>query len=108
MAWKYTGLIYFLIILILFNFRDEKDFVSAQVVSTRDIAYTVFVDWFMGGLNYQIEHHLFPTMPRHNLRKIQKDVMDLCRKHNLDYEECSMPIGTKRVVQRLADVSKHI
>ena len=29
------------------------------------------IDWLWGGLNYQIEHHLFPTMPRHNLKKVQ-------------------------------------
>lgn len=88
-------------------YGDVKDFVTAQVISTRDIAHSAFVDFFMGGLNYQIEHHLFPTMPRHNLRRAQIAVKALCEKHGLPYEECSMAVGTKRVLQRLIDVARH-
>lgn len=87
-------------------YSDSKDFVTAQVVSTRDIAYNAWVDWFMGGLNYQIEHHLFPSMPRHNLGKIQPSIKALCRKHGLPYEECDMVTGTKRVLERLFEVAK--
>lgn len=84
----------------------DLDFVTAQVISTRNIKYTPFVDFFMGGLNFQIEHHLFPTMPRHNLRVAQKGVRDLCEKHGLPYEECTMAIGTKRVIQRLMKIAR--
>jgi len=58
-----------------------------------------------GGLNYQIEHHLFPTLPRHNLGKIQSRVQQLCEKHGLLYERCGMAVGTVRVLQRLAHVA---
>jgi acyl-lipid Delta6-acetylenase / acyl-lipid (9-3)-desaturase len=58
-----------------------------------------------GGLNYQIEHHLFPTLPRHNLRKVAAAVQQLCEKHGLAYEHCSMAAGTKLVLQRLASVA---
>ena len=50
-----------------------------------------------GGLNYQIEHHLFPTLPRHNLRKVQQAVKGLCEKHGLVYEQCGMLMGTWKV-----------
>ena len=50
------------------------DFASAQLVSTRNIHFGPINDWFAGGLNMQIEHHLFPTMPRHNLRKAARQV----------------------------------
>ncbi|GMH38546.1 hypothetical protein BSKO_06430 [Bryopsis sp. KO-2023] len=86
---------------------DVKDFVTAQVVSTRDIAHNAWVHWFMGGLNYQIEHHLFPSMPRHNLMKIQEPIKALCKKHDLPFEECDMVTGTKRVIGRLIEVSKY-
>lgn len=49
----------------------DYDFFTAQLASTRDVDGGWFVDWFMGGLNYQIEHHLFPTLPRHNLHKVR-------------------------------------
>lgn len=58
-----------------------------------------------GGLNYQIEHHLFPTLPRHNLGKAKAAVMELCTKHGLVYESVGMGTGTVKVLQRLADIA---
>ncbi len=77
-----------------------------QVVSTRDITAGRFNDWFTGGLNRQIEHHLFPTMPRHNLDKISGEVEALCQKHGLVYEDVSMATGTYRVLKTLKDVAE--
>lgn len=77
-----------------------------QVVSTRDIKAGRFNDWFTGGLNRQIEHHLFPTMPRHNLNKISPQVEALCKKHGLVYEDVSMASGTYRVLKTLKDVAE--
>ena len=86
-------------------YLDDKDFVSAQIVSTRDITSTLWMDWFTGGLNYQLEHHLFPTLPRHNLGRIKGDIQSFCSRHNLNYESCDMSTGTFRVLQRLADIA---
>ena len=86
-------------------YSETKDFVSAQAASTRDISPTVVSDWFTGGLNYQLEHHLFPGMPRHNLGAVAPEVEALCLKHGLGYEVCSMPVGTKRVMVHLAKIA---
>jgi fatty acid desaturase len=86
-------------------YSDTKDFVTAQIVSTRDITAGIWNDWFTGGLNYQIEHHLFPTLPRHNLCKVAAAVRQLCEKHGLAYEHCGMATGTRLVLQRLAAVA---
>ena len=59
-----------------------------------------------GGLNFQVEHHLFPGLPRHNLGKVQHRVRELCCKHGLHYEICSMAESTQRVIQCLADIGK--
>jgi len=67
-------------------FSDKRNFVRSQLASTRNVAGGWFNDWFTGGLNRQIEHHLFPTLPRHNLHKAQKLVVALCSKHGLFYE----------------------
>jgi fatty acid desaturase len=56
-----------------------------QLKATCNIEKSNFNDWFTGHLNFQIEHHLFPMMPRHNLYKIQADVLEICRKHNIPY-----------------------
>lgn len=86
-------------------YNTSKDFVNAQIASTRDIKAGMFNDWFTGGLNRQIEHHLFPTMPRHNLNKISPHVEALCKKHGLVYEDVSMATGTYRVLKTLKEVA---
>jgi acyl-lipid Delta6-acetylenase / acyl-lipid (9-3)-desaturase len=86
-------------------FSSPKDFVSSQVASTRDIKSSLWNDWFTGGLNYQIEHHLFPTIPRHNLHKLRAPLRALCEKHGLAFEETSMADGTARVLRRLVEVA---
>jgi fatty acid desaturase/cytochrome b involved in lipid metabolism len=86
-------------------YNTSKDFVNAQVASTRNIEANMFNDWFTGGLNRQIEHHLFPTMPRHNLNKISSHVRALCEKHGLVYEDLNITLGTYRVVEALAEVA---
>jgi len=63
----------------------ESSWLRMQLKATCNIEKSYFNDWFTGHLNFQIEHHLFPMMPRHNLYKIQADVMDLCRKYNIEY-----------------------
>nr|AIC34709.1 delta-5 fatty acyl desaturase [Mimachlamys nobilis] len=57
-----------------------------QMNATCDIEKSFFNDWFTGHLNFQIEHHLFPTMPRHNLYKVAPLVRSLCKKHDIKYE----------------------
>lgn len=53
-----------------------------------------------------MEHHLFPTLPRHNLGKVAAAVRQLCDKHGLVYEHCGMAAGTWKVLQRLAAVAR--
>ncbi len=63
------------------------DFLREQVLTARDVNGNWFSDFWYGGLNYQIEHHLFPTMPRNNLKKAQPIVRDFCRELGVDYHE---------------------
>ena len=44
----------------------------------------------MGGLNYQVEHHLFPNMARPNLRKAQEITKEYCQTHNILYTETNL------------------
>lgn len=86
-------------------YTTTHDFVTAQAVSTRDISPGLWADWFTGGLNYQIEHHLFPGLPRHNLGLAAPRVAALFAKHSLEYEACGMAMGTRRVMQTLAGIA---
>jgi fatty acid desaturase len=69
---------------------DQLDFLRRQVLTSRNVAGSRLVDFVLGGLNYQIEHHLFPTMPRPNLRRAQPLVQAFCHQHGLPYTEASL------------------
>ncbi|MBA3989476.1 MAG: acyl-CoA desaturase [Propionibacteriales bacterium] len=66
------------------------DFLRRQVLMSRNVRGGPLVDFAMGGLNYQIEHHLFPSMPRPNLRHAQPLVREYCAKHGVDYNEVGL------------------
>ncbi|KAL9228801.1 hypothetical protein vseg_004341 [Gypsophila vaccaria] len=63
----------------------SNDWVEKQTSGSLNFACSPYVDWFHGGLQFQIEHHLFPRMPRNQLRNISNEVQHLCKKHNLAY-----------------------
>lgn len=65
--------------------RPTLRFYESQIRTTRNVSLTPFWTWFTGGLNYQIEHHLFPRMPRHHFPAIADRVRALCAKHGLAY-----------------------
>merc|ERR1711871_922689 len=50
---------------------DDNDWFKVQLATTMDVDCPQWMDWFHGGLQFQIEHHLFPRLPRHNLRECQ-------------------------------------
>jgi fatty acid desaturase len=57
-----------------------------QALSNQNVSTTFLDDWFHGGLQHHIEHHLFPRLPRHNLAKARADVRTLCEKHEIPYK----------------------
>jgi fatty acid desaturase len=69
---------------------EELDFLRTQVLTSRNVRGNRLVDWLLGGLNYQIEHHLFPNMPRPNLRHAQPLVRAFLSQHDLPYTEATM------------------
>ncbi|WP_439591392.1 fatty acid desaturase family protein [Microbacterium sp.] len=68
----------------------KLDFFSKQVRTSRNIRGGWWATWLMGGLNYQVEHHLFPSMPRPHLAKAREIVMDQCRALGVPYTETSL------------------
>ena len=66
---------------------NPPDFLRQQVMTSRNMTGNWFVDFWYAGLNYQIEHHLFPFMPRCNLREAQKIVRRFCEERNIAYHE---------------------
>lgn len=83
-------------------------FAALQVSTTRNVANDALglTGWFMGGLHLQIEHHLVPGVPRHNLAALAPRLQALCKKHNVPYRCTGMFDGTEEVLRHLAEVVK--
>jgi fatty acid desaturase len=72
----------------IYREADERDWVSATLTTTQNVSPSFFVDYFTGHLDYQVEHHLWPRMPRHNYEKVHPRLKALCEKHGFQiYEE---------------------
>ena len=70
--------------------EQKLDYLRRQVVTSRNVRGGWFVDQLLGGLNYQVEHHLFPSMPRTHLRKAQRLVQTYCAQHRIPYTETGL------------------
>jgi len=68
----------------------------------------LLMDLALGGLNYQIEHHLFPSMPRSNLRRAQPIVKEYCRQRGVSYCEASFLSSYAQVLSHLDSVGSSV
>jgi fatty acid desaturase len=73
----------------ILQLADNDDFLRRQVLTSRNVHGGWLTDLALGGLNYQIEHHLFPSMPRPSLRKSQPLIREFCQRHGLPYAQAS-------------------
>jgi fatty acid desaturase len=79
--------------------EDNLDYLRRQVLTSRNVRGGWLVDTVLGGLNYQIEHHLFPSMPRPSLRRAQRVVRQFCHERRIPYREDSL-LGSYREALR--------
>ena len=77
------------------------DFLRKQVLTSRNVRGGRWVDFLLGGLNYQIEHHLFPSMPRPNLRRAQPIVQGFCGALDVSYSQCGLRQSYGEVLRHL-------
>jgi fatty acid desaturase len=85
--------------------KDSKlDFFSRQVLTSRNIKGNWLKDNLMGGLNYQVEHHLFPSMARPYLRKAHAIVAEHCRENDITLVEMNLLASYKTIMQHLNKV----
>lgn len=74
--------------------RIENDFAIHQVETTCDFATrNPVVTWLLGGLNFQVEHHLFPHVNEAHYPRLQKLVKEACEKFDVTYHEYRTWIG---------------
>ncbi len=82
----------------------DVDFLRRQVLMSRNIRGNAAVDFLMGGLNRQVEHHLFPSMPRPNLKQVQPLVREHCSQLGVTYTEVGFFTSYRIVIGYLNDV----
>jgi fatty acid desaturase len=78
---------------------QKVDYLRRQVLTSRNITGGPAVDFLMGGLNHQIEHHLFPSLPSANLRKARAMIREYCIEMELPYTERPLPKAMADVVR---------
>jgi fatty acid desaturase len=69
---------------------SRVDFLTRQVVTSRNIRGGFFMDTLLGGLNHQVEHHLFPDMARPELRRSNGLVREACARNGIEFTETSL------------------
>jgi fatty acid desaturase len=85
---------------------SKLDFFTKQVLTSRNIRGGFFASAIYGGLNYQVEHHLFPNMARVHLAKTRKIVREYCRTLGVTYTETSIPRAYADVISYLNRVGR--
>ena len=83
----------------------ELDFLHQQVLTARDVKGSPLADFWYGGLNYQVEHHLFPNMPRNNLKRSQPIVRSFLEEKGIPIHETSVWQSHKEILGFLHEVS---
>ncbi len=83
----------------------RRDYLRCQVLTSRNVKAHPVTDFMYGGLNYQIEHHLFPSIPRNKMRPLQRIVKDFCKERSVSYHETSTVGSYKEITDFLHEVS---
>jgi fatty acid desaturase len=84
---------------------DSNDFLRRQVLTSRNVLGGRLLAASSGGLNYQIEHHLFPSMPSRNLRRARQIVKTFCAEHAISYRETNAFDSYRQVLRYLRSVT---
>lgn len=87
---------------------NELNFLRRQVLTARNIKAGILTDFWYGGLNYQIEHHLFPSVPRNRLKEVQKIVRNFCQERDIPYYETGILQSYKEILQHLHEVGSSL
>ncbi|KAK4498230.1 hypothetical protein PRZ48_010887 [Zasmidium cellare] len=82
-----------------------ESFPQRMLRTTMDVDCPEWLDFFHGGLQFQAIHHLFPRMPRHNLRKAQGAVKEFCEDVGIPYAIWTFSKGSEMVIRQLEDVA---
>lgn len=85
--------------------NEETEWYLMQLRTTMNVATNPWLDYVHIGLQFQIEHHLYPRLPRHNLRYARNLVKNICKKHNIYYHEPGFFEGNVEMWKALRDAA---
>lgn len=83
----------------------RQDYLRCQVLTSRNVRAHPVTDFMYGGLNYQIEHHLFPSIPRNKMRQLQRIVKEFCQERSVSYHETTTWGSYQEIMDFLHEVS---
>ena len=86
---------------------EHVDWVDRQSLTTIDVDCHPALDWFHGGLQFQVIHHLFPRLPRENLREASEMLQGFFKRHKVRYLRLGFFDAQARVLRKLAETSSH-
>ncbi|KAI8067198.1 delta-6-fatty acid desaturase [Gongronella butleri] len=87
---------------------ENEPFPSQMLRTTMDVDCPTWLDWFHGGLQFQAVHHLFPRVPRHNLRAAVPLVKQFCRDTGLRYTTYDFTTGNGVVLGSMKAVADQV
>jgi len=85
-----------------------ESFPHRQLRTTTDVICGESIEFIHGGLHLQVTHHLFPRLPRHNLRRASELVKQFARDEGLTYSEFGFVDGNRKVVGTLRQVAEQV
>jgi len=90
------------------NGHDEAGYHEWQALSTMDIDCPPWMDWFHGGLQFQLEHHIFPRVPRWNLRKLCTLTDEIYAKYDVPVVRMDFITANKVMLKHIAEVGANV
>jgi fatty acid desaturase len=91
----------------VFTEEDQAGYLHMQIIGSRNLRGHPLTDFWFGGLNYQIEHHLFPTVQRGKLRRVQKIVRQFCHDNDLNYHETGVWACYGEILRYMGSMAKY-
>jgi linoleoyl-CoA desaturase len=85
---------------------DRAHWYAMQLATTKNFETSRAVSILIGGLDHQIEHHLFPKLPPNRLREIAKDVRAICEKHGMPYRTTKWSTTLRNMVARVSSLGR--
>ncbi|PNP37148.1 hypothetical protein TGAM01_v209305 [Trichoderma gamsii] len=84
----------------------QESFPQMMLRTTMDVDCPPWLDFLHGGLQFQAIHHMFPRLPRHNLREAQKMIIEFCKDVGIPYAYYGFSRANGQVIGRLAEVAQ--